>query len=230
VFQRVTTYALPDSMPPINLTARFIESLKGDPSTKQRDYWDESITGLGLRVSSGGRKTWVVMYRHNRRQRRLTLGTFPVLTLADARARAREALALVAAGKDPGAEKVAARRAKKFAELAAEYLERHAKPHKKTWKEDERNLRVDVLPRWQHVRPVDITRTDVRSLVDAIVDRNAKVHANRVLALVRKVFNFGIQRDWLEHQSLPPRRTSDSRDFATKSPRYRGTSTCLASV
>src|SRR4051794_37888076 len=124
-------------MPTEHFTARFVESLKPTASA-QVDYWDQVFKGLGLRLSSAGRKTWVVMYRHNGRQRRLTLGTFPVLSLADARDRAREALSAVAAGSDPASEKLSARHAQKFSDLAAEYLQRHAILKKKTWREDER--------------------------------------------------------------------------------------------
>ncbi len=43
------------------------------------------LPGFGLRVSQGGQKTWVVMYRAGGRKRRLKLGTFPLMGLADAR-------------------------------------------------------------------------------------------------------------------------------------------------
>ena len=60
----------------IRFTARAIEAIK-PPATGQKDYWDSSLPGFGLRVSAAGRKSWVVMYRHQGIKRRLTLGALP---------------------------------------------------------------------------------------------------------------------------------------------------------
>ena len=183
-------------MPSIAFTARTISGLR--PSATQVDYWDDRLPGFGLRVSPGGRKTWILWYRVRGRGRRLTLGTHLALSLADARGHAREALREVSLGHDPATDRRAAPRADTVDALAAEYLERHAKPNKRTWKEDDRILRSEVLPRWRHQAVADIRRRDVRELVEAIADRGAPVMANRVLALVRKMFNFAVEREWLE--------------------------------
>lgn len=129
----------------------------------------------------------------------MTLGSYPAMSLADARDRARKALTAADDGLDPATQKYAATNARTFSELCADYMKRHAIPKKKTWKEDQRILDKDVLPRWKHAAPNTITRSDVRSLVEAVYDRGAHIHANRVLAVVRKIFNFAIERDWLEH-------------------------------
>ena len=49
-------------MPITNLTARFVEALK-PAAAGQVDYRDASLPGFGVRVSQGGRKSWVVVYR-----------------------------------------------------------------------------------------------------------------------------------------------------------------------
>jgi integrase len=53
------------------------------------DYWDEALPGFGMRVSSGGTRTWVVMYRYNGIKRRMKIGIYPTKSLADARDDAR---------------------------------------------------------------------------------------------------------------------------------------------
>src|SRR2546425_3652713 len=111
-------------MPRVRFTDRGVMSLKPIPG-KQVDYFEERMPGFGLRVSPSGHRSWIVMYRARGRLRRLTLGPYPPLSLADARAKAKLALSGVAQGGDPAAEKRAERRAETFAELAAEYLERH---------------------------------------------------------------------------------------------------------
>ena len=121
-----------------------------------------------------------------------------MLGLADARGLARAALREVGLGHDPSRARRETRRADTVEALAAEYIERHAKPNKRSWREDDRILRAEVLPLWQH-RPLrDIRRRDIRELVEAVADRGAGVMANRVLALVRKMFNFAVEREWIE--------------------------------
>lgn len=138
------------------------------------------------------------MFWFNGRQRRLTLGTYPSLPLADARQRAKDALYSASHGKDPASEKQSERQLETFGELAAEYIERHARPKKRSWAEDQRVLNREFLPHWYYVRAKSLTRRDVIYLLDGIVDRGAPIQANRALALIRKVFNFGIQRSILE--------------------------------
>ncbi len=104
-------------------------------------------------------------------------------------------MASVFQGGDPAAEKQAERRAETFAELATEYMEKHAKAKKRSWREDERIINRGLLPAWRLRKAKDIARRDVRQVVDAILERGAPIQANRVFALVRKVFNFAIQRD-----------------------------------
>ena len=66
------------------LTDAAIKRLK-PPAKGQVDIFDRGYPGLALRVSYGGNRSWVVFYRHGGRLRRLRLGTYPALSLADAR-------------------------------------------------------------------------------------------------------------------------------------------------
>ena len=194
-------------MPRATFTARWVAAVQ--PSTVgQTDYFDVKPPNLGLRVSSSGRKTWFIMYRSKGRLRRLTLGTYPALSLADAREQAAAARHAVAEGEDPSMEKYAARHAPTMADLAAQYLDMYAKVHKRSWREDARLLHHEVLPNWGHRKAFEITRRDVIIFLDRIVQRGAPIQANRVLALIRKLYNWAISRDLLEHnpclQVKPP--------------------------
>src|SRR6266436_7677872 len=143
-----------------NLTAQFVESAQA-PKVGQVDYWDARTPGLSLRVSQGGRKAWTVFFRFHGRMRRLTLGTFPILSLADARRLAATALREAQHGTDPATAKQEARSADNFGELAELYLDRHAKPEKRSWREDERILKADLLPKWRNRKAHEIKRADV---------------------------------------------------------------------
>ena len=202
----------------IALTDRTVRALK-PPSTGRLDVWDEDNPGFGLRISAEGRRTWILMYRMGKKLRRLTLGRFPTLGLAAAREKATDALREVGKGQDPGQRKIEERRAETFSELAREYIERHASK-KRSGREDIRLLNgsphkkktgkkphVPLVTRWGDRRIKDIKRRDIRELLDEVAAR-APIMANRTLALVRKMFNFAIERDWLEanpcHMVKPP--------------------------
>lgn len=180
-------------MPPLLLTDRRIAALK--PTRTRTEYLDEKVPGLALRVTPNGVKSWTVRYRHRGWLRRLTLGDVAVVSLADARARARDALRDASKGKDPAAEKKAGRKAETIGELADLYLSKWAKPRKRSWKADDNLLRRRILPPWRNRAIVDITRHDVRMLVEGIAEAGAPIVANRVAALCSKLFAFALDRD-----------------------------------
>lgn len=139
------------------------------------------------------------LYRYQGKARRVTLGTYPQTSLAEAHAKQAQAEKKLEAGIDPGAEQISLQEAQRLAPtvpaLAYEYLERHAKPNKRSWREDDRILQKDILPHWKHKKAKDIKRREVISLLEDIVDRGAPIQANRTLAVIRKMFNFALQRD-----------------------------------
>ena len=129
----------------------------------------------------------------------MTLGSYPGLGLADARIKLSEARKLLEQGSDPGDREVQQRRAERVAETVAQladaYLEKWARPHKRSAAEDERILHKDVLPAWGRRKANDIARRDVIALLDNIVDRGSPVAANRTLALIRRMFGWALSRD-----------------------------------
>jgi integrase len=184
-------------MTSIKMTARGVDALR-PPAAGQVDYWDADNPGFGLRVSAGGRKAWVAMYRHGNVKHRLTLGTYPALSLAEAREKAAIAHhAVQYAGVNPATVKRMERAAETFAELAPDYLERHAKRQKRSWRKDLLILEKDVLPRFGKRKAGNISRRDIIALLDDIVARGAPIQANRTLEIVRKLFNWAVGRDLL---------------------------------
>ena len=185
-------------MPRIKFTDRSIQAIE-PPVSGQVEYFDAEgrLPGFGLRVGASGRKAWILLYRIGKHPRRLSLGFYPILGLADARAKAKESLASVVGGEDPAGTKKENRAAITFSELAKEYIERHAKPKKRTWRDDERMLQKYVPKEWRHMKAADIKRRDVRAVLDSVVVR-APILANRLLALLRKLYNFGLSRDLVE--------------------------------
>jgi len=179
-------------------TVRSLDAIKPSPEGRL-EYWDEDTKGLGLRVSASGRKSWVLMYRvrGEKRLRRATLGTYPVLSLADARDMAQTDLRAAAKGEDPAATRKAEREADTFGDLAERYIERYAKKRKKSWFKDRQALDRDLLPRFKHRKAASITRREVIDLLEEIANRGAPVGANRTLEIIRRIYNWAIEQEYV---------------------------------
>lgn len=180
-------------------TARKLDALK--PRVARYVVRDPKVAGLELRVQPDGTKVWSLRYRVHGHRRRLKLGEYPRLSLANARTDANKELRKVDGGVDPQAERQEAKRALEQARrdtieaLADSYIERHAKPHKKSWREDQGYLRNEILPMWKGRAVSSLTRRDCRSLIQAIADRPAPVYANRILSLLSRLFRFAIEEE-----------------------------------
>jgi integrase len=178
-------------MPSFAFTAR---SKPPIPSKGQIDYWDSSVPGFGQRVSSGGTRAWIVMYRYNAKKRRMKLGSPGIMSLAAARDAARVAVGKAESGLDPATEKrQRAAKADTVSDLAGAYIEQYAKPRKRSWKKDQQILAREVLPVLGRKRVADVSRRDIREVLQPIVDRRALVRANHTLEVVRKMFNWAIE-------------------------------------
>jgi len=184
-------------MPRTKLTAQTLKTLR-PVGGRRTEYFDPLLRGFSVRVSPTGRKTFCVLYRRGKRLRRYTLGTHPPVNLSEARQLARAALARAAMGGDPASRKVEERHAATLAELSAEYLERYAKPNKRSWREDERRLRKNILPSLGPALAKEICRADLRRLLDDIVRRGSPSEANQTHALLRKIYNWAISQDLVD--------------------------------
>src|SRR5215204_7338171 len=121
-------------MPKLRLTSPAVERL-AVPSLGQVEYYDTHLPAFGLRVSYSGTKAWFVMTRVNRKLTRVTLGRYPVMSLAEAREKAREAVHHVKAGRDPRVIQADERRRNEkerlttFEAVAAKFFEHHVERH-----------------------------------------------------------------------------------------------------
>jgi integrase len=174
---------------------------------KRREVPDGKIGGLYLVVQPSGAKSWALRYRVDGVPKKLTIGAYPAIDLATARKRAQEAMGDVAGGKDPAAIKRASRgaaRAEREAQVdrvervAEMFIERHAKPKTRDWRETERMLDKEVVGRWRGRRLSQITRAHVHEMLDEIIDRGAPIRANRVFAQLRKVCRWALSRGIIE--------------------------------
>jgi len=181
-------------------TDAFIRNLNTTKSME--DFREKAGENFGVRVYPTGTKVFFLVFTFDGRQHYLNLGKFPTCSLAEARKRVREAKGKLDRGINPVTEKelseAARRRTPTVAELAKEYMEKHALPNKKDWKKDQICLKNDILPAWGNRKASDIKKRDVILLLESVVDRGSPGQSNNVLGVARKMYNFAIERDLLE--------------------------------
>ena len=174
------------------LTDATVRSIQA-PSSGRLEISDPACRGLELRITSAGAKTFAFRFRdrHSKRVERITIGRYPDVMLRDARQRADELRRETAAGRNPAIHKREAP-ARTFAALADRYLVEHARRFKRSADQDERNLRLHILPRWGRRDYAGIGRADVIALAEKLATVGKPILANRVQALVSSIFSFAV--------------------------------------
>jgi len=192
-------------------TDMFIRNLKAKQSDYQiREYAERrEESGFGIRVFPNGAKHWIFVYRQSGKRRIMTLGHYPEMSLADARAEFQKERVVARKEKlDPIAIRQAEKESIKsgeeerskapvISELVTDYLEKYAKRFKRSWLEDQRILNRDVVPVWGKIKAEDIRRRDINLLLEGIIGRGAPIMANNTFKIIRKMFNWAAKNDFI---------------------------------
>lgn len=187
---------------PKAFTTKAVEAAKPDPD-KRREIPDPALSGLYLVVQQSGAKSWALRYRYAGKPKKLTLGRWPIMGVADARAAASEAIEAVDHGDDPGAAKKASKAAKIEAQLSERdkvktLFDLYAKRHLSGLKSGavvKRELERHVIDHWGERDIQTIGKRDVIDVLDGIADSGRVVTANRVRAYLSKFLNWCVERD-----------------------------------
>lgn len=197
-------------MPTLRLTDLGIKSLKR-PKTGRTEYWDDLVKGLGLRVSFSGARSWVLITRSLQagewKQQRVTLGTYPALSLGDARSKAQEAKGKAKAGDDPAEAVKEARQQMMDAsrnsystvrdDFLVKYRGRQGKrPAPATLDQMKRILSGPDFAAWTDRPVTSITKRDILDVLDAIMVRGETM-ANRSLSYVRLLLQWAVDREYI---------------------------------
>lgn len=168
---------------------------------KRIEIWDIKVPGFGIRISPSGTKSFILLYRFKGRARRMTLGRYPTLSLAEGRLLARQALNQVTHGSDPQQDKQAANSCHRFKEAVETFLRIHCERHNRlsTRKGTSRILRKRFVVVWPNRDIREITRSDVLAILDSIVEEGSPSAANHALSAIRKFFNWCIERGLMEN-------------------------------
>jgi integrase len=199
-----------------HLTERAIKAL--EPGPKNIIVYDQAVTGFGVRVTSAGARSFVLTYRIDGRERRLTIGAWPDWSVTAAREEAKRLKREIDQGRDPLGERAETRSAPLVRDLIQRYLAEHASKLSARNASDQASmLRSFVEPVWGSRKVEDIAHEDVDRLLAEVAKGRPRSHhakgrskakrarkkqcgpkptairANRVGEVVRKMFNLAVR-------------------------------------
>lgn len=191
-------------MPKFELTDPFI---RHHPNPEKRvELYDKAVSGLAVRITPKGRKSFVYRYYFAGENKRITIGTFPKCGLADARNLAKQLARKVSDGIDPLVEKQERMEQQKqpgempFYQLCREYENiklKNLKP--KTVAEHKRIIDNELIPALGDRPVTEISRVDLIRLLDDKAITNGRVSmANHMRARLHSIFKLAVNREYIE--------------------------------
>ncbi len=180
------------------LSELFVKNLKA-PADKRLEVTDTKIPGLTLRVTPAGKKTFSFAYRMpgNKTKQRVQIGTYPAVSIKDARDKAIEIMADIRKNIDPSNQIRKLKKEPLVKDLVQEFYDREL-ASKKSGAEMYRLLSRELVPELGNRKVSSITRRDVVKLLDKIRDRGSPITANRLHGRLSRMFNFACERGILD--------------------------------
>jgi integrase len=171
----------------LNFKVKELTELPPAKTGKRYRVHHPTVTGFFLEITDKGTKTFKFRKRMGRKVQIITMGRFPEFKISAAKRRAIKYAGEMVEGINPQEMKLADRLEITFGQMFDEYMERHAKPHKKSWKQDEtcNKLHLDKLKNRQLS---SVVHADILARHLAVRDSAGPYSANRMLALVHCVF------------------------------------------
>lgn len=200
------------------LTAKRIRDAK--PGQKARVDWDTKVKGLGLRITPGGAKSFVLVYRINGRQRWATLGRAGEIPLEDVRKMAGEWKHMISNGADPLEQRQRQREAPTMGQAVSRFFAEEVPERVNLGKLSERSAR-DYLYQWKHYLAPKLARRKVteitRQHIERVISGRPAATRNKQLAILSRIFTL------FEKWEYRPQHTNPCRgiDRATEEPRDR---------
>lgn len=169
------------------LTTKTIENLK---SRATRYEIRDTTTGLALRVAPTGRKSWNYIYREGGRLKRITIGRWPAVNLADARKKSLGYAENRQAGKPVMAGETAKLLLKDLVIDWGKHREHDLKRPYKLWQ----IVNAYIIPDLGHYRLDALTVQDLHKPLDKLLSRGKNGTANRVLSVLKRFFAYAKSR------------------------------------
>ena len=183
-------------MPSVALSARFVRSAACPEGRRKVDYFDISQRGFMLEVRASGGKTYYQRYTDEHgRERQYKIGAADVLTVEQARRKARQVVAEASLGADPQQKRREMRAVPQLKDFVAERYLPFVQTYKNSWQTDETVLRVHILPKLGNLALDEIKTDAISNLINAMrADGYAAGTMNRVIVILRYIYN--LARKW----------------------------------
>lgn len=174
------------------------ETIEKLPITETRYYVsDAKMVGLKLAVHPKGKKTYFLCRRVKGKYQRIKIGNYSDLTIDQAREQAKKLNSMITLGNDPQEERRQEREQITFRKLYDVYYNQYAVVYNKRPMDNRKTMELHVFPAIGNQSINNITTERIRKLFIEIGDKRAGGTANRILALINSVFNFGIKNNYL---------------------------------
>lgn len=183
-------------MPCVKLTPSFVRHVQCADGARKLDFFDTRQPGFLLEVRRSGGKTYYQRYRDGRgRERQYKIGASSILSLGQARRKAREIAAAALLGSDPQAQREERRAVPSLRQFVQDRYLPFVRDAKRSWKTDDAVLRIHILPALGRRALDEITENNVADLLKRLEERDYSVGTtNRVLVLLRYIYN--LARKW----------------------------------
>ena len=183
-------------MPRVRLTSIFVRSAICPSDKKKIDFFDVEQRGFMLEARCSGGSTYYQRYTDARgRERQFRIGPSDVLSLAEARRKARTVVAQALVGTDPQSQRAELRKIPTLKELVRDRYLPHVKSYKRSWQTDETVLRLHILPHLGSEYIDQVRAEPIAALVQKMRERGyATGTTNRVVIVLRHIYN--LARKW----------------------------------
>ena len=183
-------------MPVVTLSAGFVRQAICAPARKKTDYFDVTQRGFLLEVRQSGGKTYYQRYTDDRgRERQYKIGPAEVLTLDQARRKARQVVAEALLGADPQQKRREMRAVPQLNTFVQERYLPYVRTYKSSWQTDETVLRIHILPKLGGLALDEIKTDAISDLINRMhADGYASGTVNRVIVILR--YNYNLARKW----------------------------------
>ncbi len=182
----------------VKLTGAYINGLHSED--KRLEIYDDIVTGMAIRVTPTGHKSFVFRYKYDGVAKRYTIGRYGTWSLAEARNKAKELKKLVDEGIDPVQEKKIIRETKPetLRQVVGEYKDKHLSKLKKSTQTDyEYKLEVILKGLGADKSIKNIQRYEVLDFLDSKA-KKSPTQAKRLQAVISGIFKFAQDRGWVE--------------------------------
>ncbi|MFT7099267.1 MAG: integrase [Rickettsiales bacterium] len=180
-----------------NLNDKFIRSLP-TPQTKHKIYWDDRLTGFGLRITNNNAKSFILRYVINGRERKYTIGSYPDFSYTSAKEQATQIKGEITKGFDPLEKKKQNHDTPTIKEFAADFLKAKAKVLRPSTLESYRVffLEKHIIPKFGNLKINSISKKEIEMFHSSFAQTPRM--GNRVLEMMRSMFNIAVSWGILE--------------------------------